>query len=63
MHCIAVYLTNAIHEFSEGGKVDKQLRDIYAIFDESVHPLTSKTVNITDVPSVENGRKTCEGNI
>lgn len=53
MHCIAIFLVNNIHDMKENGKIDKQLRDVYSTFDESVHPLTSKNVNITDVPSVE----------
>jgi len=53
MHCIAVYLTKNIHPISEAVKQDKQYRDVYSIFDESVHPLVSKNVNTTDIPSVD----------
>jgi len=57
MHCIAVYFSKQIVENKEATKLDKQNRDIYAIFDESVHPLTSKNVNTVDIPSVETVEK------
>lgn len=53
MHCIAVYFSKQIRENKDSTKQDKQHREIYSIFDETVHPLTSKNVNATDVPATE----------
>jgi len=53
MHCIAVYFSKQIKESKEATKQDKQHREIYAIFDETVHPLTSKNANVADLPSAE----------
>jgi len=53
MHCMAVYLTKKIKSFAEATKEDKQHRDAYSIFDESLHPLTSKNANTVDVPTEE----------
>jgi len=53
MHCIAVYLVKNIHPIEDAGKQDKQLRDFYSTFDESVHPLTSRNVSTVDIPSVD----------
>jgi len=57
MHCIAVYFVKILHEAKEATKLDKQHRDIYSVFDESTHPLTSKNVNTLDFPSVETVEK------
>eukprot|EP01118_Nematostelium_gracile_P020435 TRINITY_DN990_c0_g1_i1.p1 TRINITY_DN990_c0_g1~~TRINITY_DN990_c0_g1_i1.p1 ORF type:complete len:290 (-),score=70.48 TRINITY_DN990_c0_g1_i1:89-958(-) len=57
MHCIAVYFVKQINDPSQHNKQDKTHQNNYSIFDESVHPLTSKNVNTTDIPSVETVEK------
>jgi len=51
LHCLAVYLVSKIRDTSSMSKEDKQIRDAYSIFDESLHPLTSKSANTIDRPS------------
>lgn len=57
MHCMAVYLAKKLRDYKEASKDDRQHRDIYSIFDESLHPLTSKNVNTTDIPTAETVEK------
>jgi len=57
MHCMAVYLLKKLRDLKEASQDDRQHRDVYSIFDESLHPLTSKNVNITDLPSAESVEK------
>jgi len=53
MHCIAVYLVKNIRDYKEATKQDKQYRDTSSVFDEALHPLTSKSANTTDIPAVD----------
>jgi len=57
MHCMAVFLTKNVRDYSEATKEDKQHKDVYSIFDESLHPLTSKNANTVDKPSEETVEK------
>jgi hypothetical protein len=57
MHCIAVFLVKKLKDYKDATKQDKQHRDIYSVFDESIYPLTSKSANTTDIPSVETVEK------
>jgi len=57
MHCMAVFLTKNIRDYSEATKEDKQYKDVYAIFDEALHPRTSKNANTVDKPSEETVEK------
>jgi hypothetical protein len=57
MHCMAVFLTKNIRDYSEATKEDKQHKDVYSVFDEALHPLTSKNANTVDKPSEETVEK------
>jgi len=57
MHCMAVFLTNSVRDLSQATKEDRQHKDVYSIFDESLHPLTSKNANTMDKPSEETVEK------
>jgi len=57
MHCMAVFLTNSVRDLSQATKEDRQHKDVYSIFDESLHPLTSKNANAMDKPSEETVEK------
>jgi hypothetical protein len=57
MHCMAVFLTNTVRDLSQATKEDRQHKDVYSIFDESLHPLTSKNANTMDRPSEETVEK------
>jgi len=57
MHCMAVFLSNNILDISQATKEDRQHKDVYSIFDESLHPLTSKNANTMDKPSEETVEK------
>jgi len=57
MHCMAVYLSRCIKDYTDASPSDHQQREVYAIFDESLHPITTKNANTKDVPSVETVEK------
>jgi len=57
MHCIAVFFVKNMKDFKDASKQDKQHREVYSIFDESIHPLTPKSANTIDIPSVDTAEK------
>jgi hypothetical protein len=46
-----------IRDYKDATKQDKQHREVCSIFDEAQYPLTSKSANTTDIPSVETVEK------
>jgi hypothetical protein len=61
MHCMAVYVSKTIRDFSEATPLDNQHKEVYSIFDEAAHPITSKNANTKDVPSVDTVEKYIKG--